>query len=96
MKAKIHIPTMEYGFIEVELDFEDSLIDVQKVIESHDMLKIAIQDKEGWNTLEWAKIRDTYAKFNKITPEEVEGCNKWQRLFINQMKLVHKSIKENE
>ena len=33
MKAKIHIPTMEYGFIEVELDFEDSLIDVQKVIE---------------------------------------------------------------
>ena len=87
---------MEYGFIEVEIEAKDGADAIEKRVHNHDAIKLMVQDKEGRNNLEWEKNRDTYAKFNKLKPEEVEGCNKWQRLFINQMKLVHKSIKENE
>lgn len=91
MKAKIHIATKEYCFVEFETEVEG----LSEIVEIHDNLALLIKDKEGLNATEWAKVRNRYAMNNEITPEEVEGCSKAQRYFINQMKLVFKSIKEN-
>ena len=79
MKYKAHIPTEEYGFLEIEGDnFEEVWTEYDRVT--------AIRDKDGWNQLDWAKIRDRYLATGEITPEDTEGCNRWQRLVINEIK----------
>lgn len=88
MKAKIHVPTKEYAFIEVEVESDD----IDSLVHIHDEIANKAMDKEGHNTLEWAKIRNKYAMHNEIEPEDLEGCSKAQKYFINQMKLVYKSL----
>ena len=90
MKAKIHIPTMEYGFIEVEYETDE----VEEMVSTHDELK-ALLEKEGHNQTDWARIRNKYVLENIIEVEDFEGCSRSKKYFINQAKLVHKS-KNNE
>jgi len=85
MKAQIRIPTKEYAYIEVAFEGTE-----EEMIATHDRLQLLVNDKEGWNAQDWKRIRNTYATKNEITPEDVEGCSKAQKYFINQLKLVFK------
>ena len=91
MKAKIQLPTGDFSYVHAEIEVES----LKEVVEKHDELK-ALLDAGGHNALEWARISNQYAIDNVIAIEDFEGCSRSQRYFINQMKLVHKSIKENE
>ena len=88
MKVKIHIPTMEYGFIEVELE-QDSVNKenlFEDIVLIHDTLKLAIGDKEGLNQKDWARVRNTYLNTGEIEVEEHESLSKAQRFVINEIK----------
>ena len=87
MKYKGHIATGEYEFVEVEGDTFDELVTEYLSIKS------AFADKEGHNQKEWARVRNTYANTGELSIEDMEACNKSQRYFINEMKLVIKSNK---
>ena len=82
MKYKGHIATGSYEFVEIESDDRDELISEYFAIKS------TFNDVMGHNSKEWARVRREYATNNEISIEDMEACNKSQRYFINQMKLI--------
>ncbi len=88
MKSKIHIATKEYCFIEPE--FEGT---AEEIVAEHDKLQLLCNEKEGLNTHDWAKVRDTYILKGEIDPVDFEALNKWQRLTINEIKKTFKKAK---
>jgi len=85
MKYKIHVPTKEYAFIEVELEGT-----AEEAIEEHDKIAYLAKDKEGLNSLQWAKARDHYAKTGDIDPVDWEACSRAQRYILGQFKKANK------
>lgn len=85
MKYKAHIATEEYCFVEIEHDNRDELIQEYFAITG------IFADKEGHNQKEWARVRNSYVNSGELSIEDMEGCNKSQRYFINEVKLVIKS-----
>ena len=61
---------------------------IEDMVEQHNSIKTAFSEKDGHNSREWNRVRKTYAATGKIELEDLEKCNKWQRLVINQMKLI--------
>ena len=97
MKYKAHIPTEQYGFIEIEGDNRDAVISQYRAVSAVFKDLDNFTPREGHNIRDWARIRNTYAKTNTITPDDLEGCNYSQRNFINELKLVFRSTeKEGE
>jgi len=82
MKAKLHIPTEEYGFVEVDVEVEN--ID--------EAIALYPRDKGGLNTPEWARVRDTFVNKGEINDEDFEKLNKAQKWFIMQLQT---SIRRN-
>lgn len=87
MKYKAHIPTEQYGFIEVEGDDRD------EVVQEYFHIAGIFKDREGHNTREWARVRRDYLNEGKIEIEDLEKCNKSQRFFINEVK---KHLREDD
>lgn len=87
MKYKAQISTGEYEFVQIESDDRDELI------QEYMKVKGIFTDREGHNQKEWARVRNNYANKGEITIEDLEGCNKSQRYFINELKLVIKNNK---
>jgi len=87
MKYKAHIKTGDFEFIGIESDDRDELI--QEYFE----VKGIFKDRQGHNQKEWARVRNDYVNKGEITIEDMEGCNKSQRYFINEIKLVIKNNK---
>lgn len=85
MKFKAHVPTEEYGFIEVEADTFDEVMD------GYRKTKIEFSDQEGLNQNEWARVRNHLYHQGVIEPEDYERLSKIQRHVINQMKLASRS-----
>ncbi len=81
MKARIRIPTKEYAFLEV--DFEGT---AEEIVTQHDKLQLLCNEKEGLNTHDWAKVRDTYILKGDIDPLDYEALNKWQRLVVSEIR----------
>ena len=90
MKYKGHIATGDYEFIEVESDDRDELI------QEYMNIKGIFKDREGHNVKDWARVRNTYVNTGEISIEDLENCNRSQRYFINEVKLVIKKNKHEE
>lgn len=86
MKVKLHIPTKEYAFIEVEVD--DDLSNIHQL---YDEIVHTFEPKEGLGVNEWAKVRNHYHKTGKIEVEEYEALSNKQKYFINEDKLAHRA-----
>ena len=87
-KAKLHIPTEQYGFAEVELE-NTTPGDIKKM---YNDVKIEFQHEgEGHNLQEWAKVRRQYLNSGEISIDDYNKCNKLQRWFINEVKKHLKS-----
>ncbi len=89
MKSKIHLATKEYCFIEIEVEAEKNDTPeylVEKSVLVHDKLALAINQNEGLNTLDWAKVRDTYILKGDIDPLDYEALNKWQKLVVSEVR----------
>ena len=83
-KADIRIPTSEqYAYI--ELHVEEEVEDIALIYS--EMTELMAQ-KEGHSQSDWKRIRERYVNTGEIDPEDVEGANKHQRFFINEIKKV--------
>lgn len=87
MKYKGHIATGDYEFIEIESEDRDELI------RDYFEVKGIFKDRQGHNQKEWARVRNKYVNKGEISIEDLEKCNKSQRYFINEIKLVIKNNK---
>ena len=85
MKAKLHIPTEEYGFVEVEVDAES----IEDAVSKYSVALSARGGGEGLKVHEWAQVRDNYLNTGgEIDLETWERMSKAQRWFINEIKKV--------
>lgn len=92
IKYKLHYPTEQYGFIEIE--FEGS---PDEAIEKYRELQGVwlSQAKEGLNPKEWRTLVDGYLKTGTMNPEQqelLERTNSAQSWFINELKKATKRI----
>jgi len=66
MTYKAHIPTEEYGFVEIETN------NLQDLYNEYADVKAHFSDKVGLNTQKWAQVRDKYITLGEISPEDHE------------------------
>jgi hypothetical protein len=91
MKTKVHIPTMEYGFIEIENDVNNE----EAAIELHDKV-VGLVQATGLNQKDWKKTRDTMLKTGEFDPNISDQLSRAQRWFINELKLAIRAIKNEQ
>jgi len=92
-KYKIHVPTMEFGFIEAEFDT------AEEALAEHDRIRFMAKAKEGLGIRDWAQFRDNFYLHQVLDPddqEKMEKLSRLQRHVINEMKLAIRSNKGEE
>ena len=67
---------------------------LEEAIDEYIAIKALFNETDGHNMKEWARVRNDYVNKGEITIEDMEGCNRSQRYFINEIKLVLKNNKE--
>ena len=80
-------------------DFENIASEVsslEEAREENDNIHTLFKYRDGHNMKEWARVRNDYVNKGEITIEDMEGCNKSQRYFINEIKLVIKNNKHED
>ena len=84
---KAHIPTEQYGFVEVEAETPEEIF--AKYLE----VARLFQEGDGINDREWSSIRNRcYKEISKEDWELVlEKGSRQQKWFINQIKLAQKN-----
>lgn len=90
MKSKIHIATKEYCFIEFETEVES----MEESLIAYDKFMLLLNDKEGLNTKDWARVRNNFILNNEIDEEDYNKLSKAQRYVINEVKIAVRSLKE--
>ena len=85
-KSKIHIPTRDFAFVEIEVEGT-----IQQISDIYNESELELKPKEGLNQNEWARVRDNYVKTNKIEIDEFEQLSTLQKYFISQLKKARKS-----
>lgn len=93
---KIHIPTEQYGFIEVDVE------GVQQAKMISDEVKYEFVDtcKEGLAPKQWNKAIDTYLTNQTLVADEYSEMNKFQKDVIQEVKrsfnrITYKEEKSN-
>ena len=88
MKAIQRIPTDQYAYIELELEYEtveEAFIDHERLLKLH-------QDGVGLDAREWKKVREHMLNTGGCDPDKMEEMNKAQRWWINETKLALRSL----
>lgn len=85
MKVKYHIPTEQYGFVEVEGEVES----IGEAVTNYEQA----QSNEGLPPHQWAKVRDHYVNTGEIDEETFNELSRAQRWFINEIKKVIRANK---
>ena len=86
---KVHIPTMEYGFIEVSCET------IEEALAEHDTIQNMVKEKDGLSASEWKKVRMTMLNTSECDPNIIEQMSKAQRYWINETKKTLRDIKNN-
>ena len=85
MKTTLHIPTEEYGFVEIEVEADS----IEGALAKYSEAAQARGGGEGLNVREWAEVRDNFLNNDgEIDLEIWERMSKLQRWFINEIKKV--------
>ena len=82
MKAKLHYPTEQFGFAEVEVEVE-SLEDAIEIYNASKSSKMASEG--GLDTKEWNRVVDKYLSVQTMASNESERMNKAQKWFIHEI-----------
>lgn len=92
VKAIQRIPTDQYAYIELELEYEsteEAFVDHERLLKLHEA-------GVGLDTREWAKVRNQMLVTGEINPEATEVMNKAQRWFVNELKLALRASKAQD
>lgn len=91
-KAEIIVRTDEFCHIAPQVEGT-----LEEIVGVHDELKNMLADKEGLNTLEWAKFRNKFLWTGGQMPPEMqdlnERLNRKQQVVINELKLALRAAK---
>lgn len=91
--AKQRIPTTQFGFIELDMEYESA----QEAIDDHTVLFKMYQYGTGLPATEWTKCRKHMLTTGECDPEQIDRMNKAQRFFINECKKTLRDInKDNQ
>lgn len=83
MKAKLHIPTEEYGFVEIE----EEVSTVEHALEAYKMAKDArISLKQGLSPLEFNRALDGYLELRTMPSEIYEKMDDRQKGVMQELK----------
>ena len=88
MKAKLHIKTGDYEFVELDVEGEP-----EEIKGIYDNFYSLFADGFGHNVPEWKRVRDTYVNTGELSIKDYEKSNRMQKYFINEQKIVIKNNK---
>lgn len=89
MKIKLHIPTEEYGFVEIEQEVS-SIAEALVSYNASKRLKTA--PTEGLGDVEWRKVLDGYLTINTMPSEAYERMDDFQRGVVQEIKKSFKRL----
>lgn len=92
MKAIQRIPTTQYGYIELEMEYEsaeDAFIDHERLLKLH-------EGGTGMDAREWKRTREHMLTTGECDPEAMERMNKAQRWWVNETKLGLRGLKAQD
>lgn len=92
MKVIQRIPTEQYAYIEVELEYEtieNAFIDHERLLKLHD-------DGVGLDAREWKKVREHMLNTGECDPNDSHLLSKSQKWFCNELKLAFRALKAEE
>ena len=92
VKAIQRIPTDQYAYIELQLEYEtveEAFIDHERLLKLH-------ESGVGLDAREWKKAREHMLSTGECNPELLERMNKAQRYFINELKLAMRAFKAQD
>lgn len=84
IKAIQRIPTADYAYIELEMEYEDA----ETAFIDHDRLMTLYKGGVGLSVRDWAQCRNNMLNTGQCDPELIEQMNKAQRYWINETKLA--------
>jgi len=86
---KVHVPTEQYGFIEVEVDE-----DIHNASFIYESLKrqLTNKDSQGLPHLEWNKVLDSYLTTGNLDSNDWEKMSTAQKWLCNEIKKSTKRI----
>ena len=89
MKAIQRIPTTQYGYIELEMEYttaEEAFIDHERLLKLH-------EGGVGLDAREWKKCRENMLRSGECDPELMQQMNNAQKWWINEAKLGLRGLK---
>lgn len=92
MKVIQRIPTDQYAYIEVELEYAT----VEEAYNDHLRLLKFHSDGTGISASEWKKVRENMLITSQCDPNIMERMNKSQRWWVNETKLALRGITKQE
>lgn len=93
MKAIQRIPTTQYGYIELEMDYETP----EEAFIDHTRLQKLYEDGTGLTPSEWKKCREEVLNSGGLHDEEIHNrMNKAQRWWIHETTLALRALRAEE
>ena len=95
MKAKLHLPTEQYGFVEIEADVDspEEAIDIYNATRSPKMPLGAINGQETpFDTKEARAVLDGYLTEGTMLSTDYEGLTQAEQVVIQTLKRAFKRL----
>lgn len=92
IKAIQRIPTVQYGYVEVELEYENA----EDAIFDFDRLQTLYEGGKGLDASAWKKVREHMLNTGESDPNLHDEMSKAQRWWINETKLGLRGLKAED
>ena len=92
MKVTQRIPTNQYAYVEVELEYEtveEAFIDHERLLKLH-------ESGVGLDARIWKKCRERMLTTGEVDPNDSHLMNNAQKWWVNETKLALRSLKSEE
>lgn len=92
IKCIQRIPTVQYGYVELEMEYESA----EQAFIDHERLAKMHESGVGLSAREWAQVRNDMLNTGECNPETIERMNKAQRYWVNETKLALRALKTSD
>lgn len=98
MKIKLHIPTEQYGFVEIEAEANpEADKPLEEVVEDAiRFYKRSNAQKRGLPHKEWNRVLENFVEREPMFPENYEEMDDYQVFTIQELKKLFKRLKARE
>ena len=100
VKAEIRLPTVQFGYINFFVEYEDDGMAEKNIIAQHNRIVKTYQNSlveaetpSGLNSKDWQRVLDTYLVNNSIQSEDLDAMSDKQKGLINEVKKSINRIK---